>query len=319
MKLVLVGEVKSADYALLGMLRAGCPPELIVTTDLSVARVRSRMGPEYYGDLSGLAAQIGASLVVVADLSEAVSLLTDVGPDYIFVVGWPYLVRSPILALAPCIGMHPTRLPYRRGGAPLNWAILDGEQESAVTLFQLTTGIDDGPILCQRTFRIDPQDYVSDALEKVYTLTEELVAEAVRALASGTATWTPQDHAKATYTRRRTPEDGKIDWRTSASRIRNLVRAVSRPFPGAFSHLEGRKLVIWRAELPFGYRAPIRVRPGSVVEVTDHGILVSTKDNALLVTEAVWADDPTVNLTGRGLAEAFKGMEGAVFDSCHEE
>ena len=89
---------------------------------------------------------------VVSDLNAEYEAISVVSPDYVFVIGWPYLVRDDVLSIAPCVGLHPTKLPYRRGGAPLNWAILDGEPTSAVSLIRLRKGVDDGEILAQRTF-----------------------------------------------------------------------------------------------------------------------------------------------------------------------
>ena len=246
---------------------------------------------------------------VVSDLNAEYDAVSSAAPDYVFVIGWPYLVRDAVLSIAPCVGLHPTRLPYRRGGAPLNWVILDGETSAAVSLIRLHKGVDDGDILAQRGFPIDPDDYVGDVIERVYAITEELVIEAVRDLAAGTASWTPQDNALATYTRRRRPEDGRICWADSAARIRNLVRATSHPFPGAFAYLDGERIRVWRAEIPHGYRAPLAAAPGSVLDVTSRGILVSTMDNALLVTEAQFTDGASL-LSGEDLQTTAEKCRG---------
>ena len=131
----------------------------------------------------------------------------------------------------------------------MNWTILDGEPSSAVTLFRMGPGLDDGDILMQRAFAIGESDYVGDVARRVYELTEELVAESVSELSSESAQWSPQDHSKATYTRRRRPADGHIEWRESSVRIRNLIRATSHPFPGAFTLLGQKVVRIWRGDI----------------------------------------------------------------------
>jgi methionyl-tRNA formyltransferase len=310
LRLALVGEVRVAEFALRGMVLAGQPPVIIVTTDPQTTGTKSGMAPAYYADLRGLARANGISLQVISDLNVEYEALSNASPDYVFVIGWPHLVREQVLSVAPCIGLHPTKLPYRRGGAPLNWMILDGESSGAVSLIRLRTGVDNGELLAQRTFPIGPDDYVSDVIERVYAITEALVSDAVRDLAAGTASWTPQNNELATYTRRRRPEDGRICWADSAMRIRNLVRATSHPFPGAFAYLDGSLLRVWRADIPRGYRAPLGAPPGSLLDVTSGGIFISTRDNALLVTEAQFVEDGPV-LTGEGLqrvAEKYRGQ-----------
>jgi methionyl-tRNA formyltransferase len=309
LRLLLVGEARVAEFALKGMLRAGHTPAAIITTDVMAARTRSSMAATYYADLTGLGCASGIEVHVVSDLNAEYEAISVVSPDYVFVIGWPYLVRDDVLSIAPCVGLHPTKLPYRRGGAPLNWAILDGEPTSAVSLIRLRKGVDDGEILAQRTFPIGPNDYIGDVIERVYAMTEEVVADAVRDLAAGTAHWRPQDNDLATYTRRRRPEDGRIRWTDSAARIRNLVRAISHPFPGAFTHLDGIVLRVWRAEIPRGYRAPIGAAPGTLLDVTSAGVLISTMDNALLITEGQFGEDGNL-LSGESLRNMVRTYRG---------
>ncbi len=309
LRLVLVGEVRVAEFALKGMVRAGHPPVAIVTTDIVDVRARSGMAATYYADLGVLACESGSVVRIVSDLNAEPDAISSASPDYVFVIGWPYLVREDALSIAPCIGLHPTKLPSRRGGAPLNWAILDGETSGAVTLIRLRKGVDDGEILAQRAFPIGTDDYIGDVIDRVYTITEEVVADAVRDLAGGTARWTPQDHRAATYTRRRRPEDGRICWNDSATRIRSLVRAVSHPFPGAFAYLNGNVLRVWRAEIPRGYRAPLGAVPGTVLDVTSAGVLVSTMDNALLLTEVQLTDNGVV-LSRESLQNVLESFRG---------
>jgi len=318
MRSVLVGEVRTAEHALLGLLGAGEPPVAIFTTDVNQVRRRSGMGPDYYCDLVALGETQGIEAHVVADLEQVSERVRALEPDLLWIMGWPYLVRRPVLELSLCVGMHPAPLPRRRGGAPMNWTILDGETSSAVTLFRMGPGIDDGDILAQRAFAISEADYVADVARRVYELTEKLVGESVARLRDRRARWLPQDHSKATYTRRRRPADGHIAWDDSSVRVRNLVRATSRPFPGAFSKLGDKVVRIWRAELPLGYRAPLRAAPGSIIEATDRGAIVSTGDNALLVTEVQFEGEPAAisREAGSRLAEHTGDKFGELSHNC---
>lgn len=308
---MLVGEVKTAEHALNGLLRAGLPPVAVITTPLEEVRRASGMEAGYYCDLLRLGEAHGIDVTVTTDLLSQVPALEQLQPDCFWIMGWPYLVRTPILDLGPCIGMHPTPLPRRRGGAPMNWTLLDGEAVSAVTLFRMRQGLDDGEILAQEAFELGPDDYVGDVAAKIYRLTERLVERSALALADDTAVWTPQDDSLATYTRRRTPADGRINWSDSSVRIRNLVRATSHPFPGAFTILDGSKVRVWRAEIPVGYRAPLKAAPGTVVGLHDAGILVSTRDNALLITEMQFEDGEV--LSSSLLPQSFDRLVGKSF------
>lgn len=308
---VLVGEVKTAEHALNGLLRAGLAPSAIITTPIEEVRRSSGMEADYYCDLVQLAEAHGIRAHVTDDLTSRAAALEQLRPDCIWIMGWPYLVRAPVLALGPCIGMHPTPLPRRRGGAPMNWTLLDDERSSAVTLFGMRAGLDDGDILAQEEFEVGPEDYVGDVASKVYDLTEKLVERAAIAVAEGKAAWRRQDGSQATYTRRRTPADGRIDWSDSSVRIRNLIRATSHPFPGAFTTLDGTTLRVWRAEVPLGYRAPLRAAPGTVVELLDNGLLVSTGDNALHITEMQLDGDDVVRSSV--LAQRFRRYVGRSF------
>jgi methionyl-tRNA formyltransferase len=308
---VLVGEVRTAEYALRGLLQAGMAPLAVVTTPIDKVQRTSGMETDYYCDLVSLGAANHVPAIVSEDLNSQAGALQRLHPDCIWVMGWPYLVREPILDLAPCIGMHPTALPRRRGGAPMNWTLLDGEVSSAVTLFRLQPGVDDGPILAQETFHIGWNDYVSDVAAKIYDLTEKLVQRSALALAADTAVWTPQADSEATYTRRRTPEDGRINWNDSSVRIRNLVRATSHPFPGAFTNFHGTPVRVWGAELPLGFRAPLKAPPGRLLELLDEGLVVSTRDNALLITELQFGDDEA--LTSSLIEQQFRHHLGELF------
>lgn len=285
MRAVLIGVVKSAETALQGLIDAHADVVGIFTQDIDKVLETSGMERGYYVDLRPYADKLGCLLRVVDDINDHFNELERLSPDVIYVVGWPQIVREKILNLAICIGMHPSRLPERRGGAPLNWQILDGESQGAVTLFRLGEGLDSGDILIQREYEIGPHEYIEAVMNRVNKLTYELVKETYPVLAQGNDKWLPQDDTLATYTRRRKPSDGKINWADSSLRIYNLIRAVSHPFPGAFAYLDDGKLKIWRASLLQGYRAPVKAVPGQVIGLVDEGIIVSTLDNAILLTE----------------------------------
>jgi methionyl-tRNA formyltransferase len=172
-------------------------------------------------------------------------------PDLILVAGWYYMVGKDLRTVAPkgAIGLHGSLLPKYRGGAPLVWSILNGEKEAGITLFYLEDGVDAGDIIGQERFRIKDDETIADALVMLEEAGERLLEQFLPLLEKGEAPRIPQDHSEATEYPQRSPADGEIDWSTSATEIRNFIRAQTRPYPGAFTRIAGKKVIIWDAEV----------------------------------------------------------------------
>lgn len=285
MRVALIGVVNSAKAAFEALVASGADIVAVYTADVRRMVVQTHMEPEYFVDFVPIAAARGIPVYHVVNVNDHAEELRQLRPDVIYVVGWPQIIRQEILSIAPCIGMHPAPLPKRRGGAPANWQIIDGETSSAVTLLRLGPGIDDGDILVQVPFEIGPDDYIDEVMRKVCDITHDAIRDTYPLLASGKATWTPQNHSQATVMRRRRPEDGLINWNDSAKRIANLVRAISHPFPGAFTYCNGRQVKVWRAHIPQGYQPRLSARPGEVLLVAEDRVMVSTRDYCVAITE----------------------------------
>ncbi len=163
--------------------------------------------------------------------------------------GWYHLVPKWFrdrLALG-CLGFHASLLPRLRGGAPLNWAILEGYEETGVTLFQLADGVDDGMIYGQEHIPIGPRTRIGELVDAAASASVTLVGRYLPAIVEGRAEAFEQE-GMLSYGLQRRPDDGRVDWGQSAERIDALVRAVSQPYPGAFSDLDGQKVFLWRTE-----------------------------------------------------------------------
>jgi methionyl-tRNA formyltransferase len=172
-------------------------------------------------------------------------------PDFGLVVGWYYMVPRSIRQLFPrgVAGIHASLLPKYRGGAPLVWAIINGETQTGVSLFYFDDGVDTGDIIGQRSVAIAPADTIKTVLRKATLASVELVRELVPAIRRGTAPRIPQDHTAATSFPQRCPEDGLIDWNKDPQQIRNFIRAQTRPYPGAYTYINGKKVTIWDADI----------------------------------------------------------------------
>ncbi len=254
---VFVGGVDISHACLAALCELGLAPALAVGYDASRAQASG------YRDLGDLAERHGFPLVRAADLNDPqlVDRIEGLRPKLLYVLGWSQLVKPRLLAIPEhgAAGMHPTKLPEGRGRAPIPWTILKGLTETACTLFLLREGVDDGPVVAQVPVVVDPREDAGTLYAKHRAAHIELVREHTRALLDGTARPVEQDHAAATYWERRRPEDGRIDWTAPAIEVDRLVRAVTRPFPGAFTD-DGA--VIWRAEPADG----ADLRPGTRFE-----------------------------------------------------
>jgi methionyl-tRNA formyltransferase len=188
------------------------------------------------------------------------------------------------------VGSHFAPLPKYRGFAPVNWAIINGEKETAVTLFHLGDGIDDGDIISQKIIPISNDDDINDVLEQCIVQFKLILSEEVKNFNEGIIKRIPQNHQDATYTCSRTPEDGYIDWNKSTREIYNLIRAITYPFPGAYSYLNDEKLIIWKAK-PIDLGTYIGRIPGRIVKIIkEEGVCVLTGDGALLITDVQYGD-----------------------------
>ena len=195
-------------------------------------------------------------------------------------------------AWARGVNLHPSLLPALRGTDPVFRALARGERRLGVTLHRLAPELDAGDIVAQRAWRIGPRDTARELFFRAVEETKILLREVWPAIRSGTAPRIPQDERSATYRGRRRPEDGRIDWNVASRRIDGLVRAVTDPFPGAFTFLGGRKLMIWE-----GRPADGRGTPGVLIDDS----LVATADGAYRIERCAFEDDPSASpLLSRG-------------------
>jgi methionyl-tRNA formyltransferase len=207
--------------------------------------------------------------------------------DLMLVVSWRYLLPADVYQL-PRFGtfvFHDSLLPEYRGFAPTVWAIINGNNQTGVTLFEIAEEVDSGDIIDQQRVNINLDDTIAIVMEKVTQVYLEILERNLDKLLAGDAPRTPQDHFLATYTCKRLPDDNQIDWNSSSESIYNLIRAVSQPYTGAYTYLLGKKIFIWSAKrmTNINYIGSI---PGRVVKVLpDIGSVVLTGDGALLVTQ----------------------------------
>jgi len=180
-----------------------------------------------------------------------VSRIREMQPDFLFSFFYRDLVGKDLLDIPKeaSLNLHASLLPKLRGRAPINWALVNGESRTGVTLHHMTPKADDGDIVCQAAIDISDDDTAKSLHEKLEVVARQLLDDKLSDILNGATQGSPQKNADASYFGRRTAADGEIDWRASAVDIRNLVRAVTRPYPGAFTHRGNSEITIWDAEV----------------------------------------------------------------------
>jgi methionyl-tRNA formyltransferase len=209
-------------------------------------------------------------------------------PDLILSVYYRNMIGMRVLGLAPlgAFNMHGSLLPRYRGRAPINWAVLNGEPRIGMTLHRMVKEPDAGAIVDQEGVDIGPRDTAEQAFRKVLPCARAVLARQIDRLLGGTAAETPQDESRATYFGGRKPEDGRIDWSRPSRQIFNLVRAVTDPFPGAFTDVGPARLMVWWAEEDASAARAGRGRPGEVLSISP--LVVATGDGALEIAKLEW-------------------------------
>lgn len=268
--------------------------ELGVEIPLVVTHLDDPGEERWFGSVAEIASEAGIPVITPGNPNapDVVETIAKARPDLLFSFYFRKLLRQPILDL-PRLGalnLHGSLLPDYRGRSPVNWAILRGETETGVTLHYMDAKPDHGDVVARRAVPIERDDTALSVTRKLAAAGRLLLRETVPRLADGRAPREPQDHAAARYFGGRTPADGEIDWTRPAETIRNLVRAVTRPWPGAFGEVAGRRLFVWWAE----------VRPGSAASgalvVGDDGVaLVGTGDGLLELVEVSEEGGPPVS------------------------
>lgn len=283
MKSIVIGSVGSSKIVLEEMLKINFPVDMVFSLDEEYSKNVSGYFP-----LHEMAAQNNIPYRKFKNINkpEHINTIKEIDPDYIFVVGLSQLVSKELINSAKIgvIGYHPTNLPKHRGRAPIVWQILLGVKKTKCSLFFINEGVDSGEIIGQEEYIIEDTDYAMDVIFKSRKALMKLARRVLPKMLDNTLETKAQNEEEATYLLRRTPEDGKINWNDSVENIQRLIRAVSRPYPGAFSDYDGvHKVVFWKADYMenkkyFGI-------PGQIAQVTENYIDIVCVDGLLRVYE----------------------------------
>lgn len=194
-------------------------------------------------------------------LPENAERVRAIAPDFLFSFYYRNMITPEVLAIPRqgAFNLHGSYLPKYRGRVPVNWAVINGESETGATLHHMVEKPDAGAIVDQERVEIEFTDTALDVFNKVTDAAVTVIARTWPLIREGRAARVSMRLAEGSYFGGRKPADGRIDWTWSATRIYNLIRGVTHPYPGAFSHLDGRKIVIWSAWPVEGSGEPGRI------------------------------------------------------------
>lgn len=246
--------------------------------------------PPFCDAIAQAAAAASARFAVQRTLGPAGSGLPWTEPqDVMLAAGWRYLVPGSVYESMRrgAYVLHDSLLPAYRGFAPTVWALVNGEQQVGATLLTMAAGADEGDIIAQHSIPVGDDDRIAEVMERVTGCYERIIADWLPRLLAGPVPTRPQDAAQATYGCKRADIDNRIFWQWPTKRIYNLIRAVTRPYPGAWTTHRGARVTIWGASPVGKPRTWAGRSPGRVVEVRRGvGVVVLTGDGEILIREA---------------------------------
>jgi methionyl-tRNA formyltransferase len=267
----------------------------------------------WFGSVKEWATQAAIPVYCPADVNqpEWITRITAFRPEMIFSFYYRQLLKEEILGIPPggAYNLHGSLLPAYRGRCPVNWVLVHGETRTGVTLHHMVGKADAGDVVGQRAVPIERTDTAVTLYRKLCDAAGGLLDELLPQMKAGTAPRIPQDIGKGSYFGGRKPSDGRIEWGWPAERIYNLIRAVTEPYPGAFSLLpDGSQLLVWRAN-PEEETAEVDACSPGRVRIEDDRVLVGTGAGRLRLLDVETVDG---RLTGEGLIRYFNDREGLI-------
>ena len=307
MKIAFIGGVQFSHELLLHILNLGW--------EVSVVFSYADSKKKYYSDFASfdkITEKFNIFHVKVDKINDEknIEILEKINPDLILVMGWSQLLSLKIIQIPKLgvIGSHPTELPKYRGRAPIPWSIIKGLEESALTFFYIQEGVDDGDILDQSKFDISENDDASSIYQKMTKLGKQMLESNLPLIATGNQNQTIQDSSMYIESwPKRIPDDGKIDWSKSAKEIHTLIRATTKPYPGAFTFLKNEKLIIWSAS----YSNERSLGIGIIMEITLSTLKIGTNKGCLIINK-----DDFEGISDNNMKKIFSNIEiGDTFDN----
>ena len=299
MKVVFMGTPDFAVGTLEAIIEAGHEVLLVVTQP---DKPKGRSGALQFPPVKECAVAHGIKVFQPTKirLEENVEFLRKYDADIFVVAAFGQILPKSILDMPKygCINVHASLLPKYRGAAPIQWAVINGDPVTGVTIQQMDIGVDTGDIIVTKELAIAEDETGGGLFDKLAVVGAEACLEAMEQIANGTATRTPQNHDEATHVSMISKEFGNIDWNKSAVEIERLIRGLN-PWPSAYTKLDGKTFKIWKASVIAENSSE---NPGCICKVAKDALEVQTGEGVLSLVE--------VQLEGKKRMEAGAFLRG---------
>lgn len=298
MKIIFMGTPDFAVGTLRSMAEAGHEITLVVSQPDKPKGRGHAMVPT---PVKVVAEELGIPVFQPVKIREAKDVLEKTEADVCVVAAFGQIIPASILHMKKygCINVHASLLPKYRGAAPIQWAVIDGEKESGVTIMQMDEGLDTGDMLAKAIVPLDEKETGGSLFDKLSEAGGRLCVETLAKLEKGEITPEKQGESPTAYASMLDKKMGNIDWNKSAVVIERLVRGLN-PWPSAYTHLDGKTLKIWACDvLP---QSASKGESGEILEVTKVAIHVQTGDGILVLRE--------IQLAGKARMDAGAFLRG---------
>ena len=247
---------------------------------------------QWYGSVAALAEQLGIPCIDPKDpnTEEVATTLEKIGADLFILAGYGKILTQKIIDIANLmsINLHAGKLPNYRGSSPMNWALINGDDSFTLSIIKIDAGVDSGDIVMERTFDVSVDYTIRDLHAVANEQFPLMLLEVVSQLEGGGYVLAPQNTAQASYYPLRFPDDGLVLWDVhTALQVHNRIRALTEPYPCAFTLFNGKRVKLLSSELN---ESDFFGEPGRVYRKSSRGLLVCALDKALWIKEAVFAE-----------------------------
>lgn len=282
MKIVFMGTPDFSVGALDALVEAGHEIIAVVTQP---DKPKGRSGQMQFPPVKECALRHGLTVLqpVKIKTPEWVDKLRELKADVFVVAAFGQILSKEILDMPKygCINIHASLLPKYRGAAPINWAIINGEKETGVTIMQMNEGVDTGDMLSHVVVPIAPKETAESLFDKLAKAGAELIVETLPKLEAGEIIPVPQDESQSSHVKMMNKSLGKIDWNQDAVVIERLVRGLNS-WPSAYTYYQGKSVKLWDCDV---VEAAAKAVPGTIIAVAKDSFDVATENGALRVLE----------------------------------
>ena len=309
MRVIYMGTPDFAVGALEEIIKAGHDVVLVVTQP---DKPKGRGKTMQFTPVKECALAHGLEVFQPVKVRESANIeyLRKFNPDIIVVAAFGQILPKAILDMPKycCVNIHASLLPKYRGAAPIQWAIINGDEVTGVTTMRMAEGIDTGDMIAKRQVRIAEDETGGSLFDKLADVGGKLCVETLKMIEDGTAEYTPQDSEQATHTSMIRKELGEIDWGKSAVEIERLIRGLN-PWPSAYTHLNNKTFKIWKAAvLDEAYDC----EPGCICRVSKNEMHVMTGDGVLSLLEVQLEGKKRMDI--ESFLRGFSVEEGTIFN-----